>query len=85
MDLQEELLRTLSFFEPMSLEHIFLDMDKSFLDTNDELTTDDLLFSLKALEKKSRIKEIRKDDQRMWVRIHPKKSIYRKCRDFLKL
>lgn len=85
MDLQEELLRTLSFFEPMSLEHIFLDMDKSFLDTYDELTTDDLLFSLKALEKKSRIKEIRKDDQRMWVRIHPKKSIYRKCRDFLKL
>ena len=85
MDLQEELLRTLSFFEPMSLEHIFLDMDKSFLDTYDELTTDDLLFSLKALEKKSRIKEISKDDQRMWVRIHPKKSIYRKCRDFLKL
>ena len=85
MDLQEELLRTLSFFEPMSLEHIFLDLDKSFLDTYDELTTDDLLFSLKALEKKSRIKEIRKDDQRMWVRIHPKKSIYRKCRDFLKL
>ena len=89
MNLEEELLRTLSFYEPMSLEHIFLDLDKSFLDTFDTLTTEDLLNSLAVLSSKSLIQVTGAQDQKMWIRVTPKKSLSRRAKDliqrFLKL
>lgn len=85
MDLQNELLRTLSFYEPMTLEHIFLDLDKSFLDVNEDLTTADLTASLAKLEKQALIKETQKDEQTAWIRIQPKKSLLRRLRDIVKL
>lgn len=83
MNLEDELLRTLSFYEPMSLEHIFLDLDKSYLDVNDTLTTDDLLKSLNQLTSKSLIKPSQINDQKMWIRVTPKKSFFRRLKRFL--
>lgn len=85
MNLAQELLRTLSFFEPMTLEYILLDLDKSFLDTYDKLTTKDLLVSLQHLEKKKLIKKIKQEEQISWIRIQPRKSLKRRIREILKL
>lgn len=85
MELQKELLRTLSFYEPMSLELIFLDLDKSFLDTHDQLTTEDLLTALTQLTSASLVKEIKDGETKMWMRVAPKKKLLRKIRDILKL
>lgn len=85
MELKEELLKTLSFYEPMSLEYILLDLDKSFLDTFDELTTQDLLSALEKLKMDSLIKEITNGEEKVWIRMTPKKKLIRRIRDFLKL
>ena len=51
MSLFIELQKTLSFYEPMSLEMIFIDLDEGFLKANSELTTEDLLAELRLMEK----------------------------------
>lgn len=83
MYLEKELLRTLSFYEPMSLEHIFLDLDKSYLDVNENLTTEDLLKSLEKLVKKTLIKVVEQDDQKMWIRVAPKESLFKRFKRFI--
>ena len=55
--LEEELLKTLSFMEPMSEEFIYLDLDQQFLLENPELTIEDLKSALTALEKQFKIKQ----------------------------
>lgn len=83
MHLEKELLRTLSFYDPMSLEHIFLDLDKSYLDVNEDLTTEDLLKSLDKLTTQNLIKVVQHDDQKMWIRVAPKKSIFSRLKRFI--
>ena len=78
MPLYEELQRTLSFLEPMSLEMIFLDLDKNFLESNPNLTTEDLLKELKRLEKDKKVKKSLIDGQYFWVRVYPKRPWYKK-------
>lgn len=83
--LERHLLECLSFYEPMRLDHIFLDLDQSFLEENSELTMEDLKAVLKSLEKTKRIKKIKGGNDEMWIRIYPKKSLIRKIRSLLKL
>ncbi len=85
MNLEQELLRTLSFYEPMTLEYIFLDLDKSFTDTYDSLTTQDLSFALESLERKKRIKKMKNNETISWIRLSPKKSLKRRFKEFFKL
>ena len=85
MELKNELLRTLSFYEPMSLEYIFLDLDKSFLDTHTDLTTEDLIQALSQLKSSHLVKEITSGETKSWIRIPPKKSFLRLLREKFKL
>ena len=78
MSLYDELQKTLSFLEPMSLEMIFLDMDKEFLNLNPSLTTEDLLKELKKLEKQKKVKKSKIEGQFYWIRIYPKRPWYKK-------
>lgn len=74
--LQNEILRTLSFLEPMGLEFILLDMDKKFLDSNPDLTTADLKADLKFLASQKKIKELKIKGQIFWIKVFPKKKWY---------
>ncbi len=77
--LEQELLKTLSFYEPMSMELIYLDLDKDFLLANSELTLDDLDSVLKSLVRLKLVKRYKGDnDQILWQRIFPKKSLLRR-------
>lgn len=82
--LQQELLKTLSFLEPMSLEFIFLDFDKDFLTEHPDLTTDDLLQELEYLTKKKLVSMRKHEGQRFWIKNYPKKPWYKKIRSIFR-
>jgi len=73
--LENELLKTLSFFEPMSLDLIYLDLDRSFVEENPNLTIDDLELSLKSLINQKKVKKIKIDKSNLYIRNYPKKSL----------
>lgn len=77
-DLSTEILRTLSFYDEMSLEMIFLDIDSDFVQLNQELKTQDLLDELKKLESKKRVKKIKREGQYYWIKNFPKKPWYKR-------
>lgn len=84
-DLQQVLLETLSFYEPMSLEFILLDLNDHFLKENPNLTTEDLLATLHDLNRQKKIKKIKKQGQLHWLRVFPKKSLWHRIKAKLNL
>lgn len=80
--LDAEILRTLSFMEPMGLEHLFLDFDKDFLESNHDLTYEDLLISLKRLQKLKKVRLLKDGEQKLWIKIFPKRSWWKRIFSF---
>lgn len=77
--LNDVVLETLSFMEPMNLEKIFLDLDQNYLEENPELTTADLLKSIEELIRKKKVKiHSKSHGQNYWIRIFPKRPWYKK-------
>jgi len=83
-NLSNELLKTLSYFEPMSIEYIYLDLSKEFTLLNPELNVEDLLKCLTQLEKEKKIKSFRKEKQKYWQRVYPKKSLWHRFYNFFR-
>jgi hypothetical protein len=81
--LKVQLLMTLSYYEPMSQEFIYLDLDQSFLLANPELTVEDLKDALSELEKENKIKKISDKNASKWIRLFPKKSLWQRFRRLL--
>lgn len=80
--LRDELLKTLSYFEPMSLELIYLDLSKEFTLLNNEVTVEDLLKELISLEKEKKIHSTIREKQKFWIRVYPrKKSFWLRLKD----
>lgn len=82
--LENELLQTLSYFEPMSIEYIYIDISKEFTISHPEITIDDLLQSLNDLEKKKLIRSFRNEKQKYWQKVYPKKSLWFRINNFFK-
>lgn len=77
--LNDVVLETLSFMEPMNLEKIFLDLDQGFLEENPQLTTQDLLTSIDELIKAKKVKIHNKSGgQNYWIKIFPKRPWYKR-------
>ena len=77
--LQDELLRTLSFYEEMTLEFIYLDLDQEFLLANPELNLEDLSLNLKQLVRSKKVRQRRNEhDQIVFKRLFPQKSWHQK-------
>ena len=72
--LKQELLKTISLFEPMSLEKIYLDLDKDFLLVNHHYSMEDLLNCLLELSKEKKIRTLKSEDQNEWIKIFPKRK-----------
>ncbi len=79
--LKNEILKTLSFMEPMSLEHILLDLDQAFTLNNPKFCYEDLLNTLEHLRKSKKIKLLVQAEQQLWIKIFPKRSFLQKIRN----
>lgn len=80
--LEEQLLLTLSHLEPMTLDKVFIDLDKSFVENNPEISMENLTDCLDSLVKQKRIKCIDNQGHKEWIKIFPKrKSLWRRFFD----
>lgn len=82
--LADEILKTLSFMEPMTLEHIFLDLDKEFLLDHNQLNYQDLLNTLEALRRARKIKVLKVKKQSSWIKVFPKRPWYRRLLNLIR-
>jgi len=82
--LSDKVLETLSFFNEMTLEQIYLDFEEDYFVENRHLTNEDLTKCLKILVKSKRVKSIKKGKIQSWIRIYPKKSLLTRMFEYLK-
>lgn len=71
-------LETLSFFDPLTKEQIYLQFDPEMVNILSHLTREDLDKALIDLKKRKKIKEVRVDKDAGWIKIYPKRPWYRK-------
>lgn len=73
-------LEVLSFYEPMSLELILLDMPEDEILSIPEFNREDLESALKILVKKKRVKlsVLGAKKERFWIKAFPKKSLFQR-------
>jgi len=81
--LKDQLLITLSYFEPMSLEYIYIDLDQDFALEHPELSIEDLKKTLNQLVKEKKIKQVSDHKNPKWIRIYPQKTIWQRIRSLL--
>jgi DNA-binding PadR family transcriptional regulator len=74
MMLREKLLITLSFFDPMDIELILMELDIDHLGDHRDLTLDDLYDELKSMEKEGLIKTQGEGQGQTWIKIQKKRS-----------
>jgi len=80
----EELERTLSYFEPMSLELIYLDLDAAFLKLHPSLTIEDLSETLQEMKDQKKIKENIVKEHKYYLKLYPKRSFLTKLISYFK-
>lgn len=73
-NLEELVLVTLSFFEPMTLSQIILDFDNEKLKDFPDFDKEQLQEIITILEKKKLIQRVLIDKEAGWLRMQPKKS-----------
>lgn len=78
--LEEILLETLSFYEPLIREHIILQMDPDKVNLNKELTNEDLDEMLKSLIKRKKVKIVKIGPDVAYIKLFPKKSLWKKLK-----
>ncbi|MDD4974083.1 MAG: hypothetical protein PHY93_07010 [Bacteriovorax sp.] len=76
--LENLVLATLSFFEPMTFSQIILDFDSDLLKDFPDFDKEQLQNIINLLEKKKLIKRVTIDKERGWIRIHPKRSWWKR-------
>jgi transcription initiation factor IIE alpha subunit len=76
--LENLVLATLSFFEPMTFSQIILDFDSDLLKDFPNFDKEQLQDIINLLEKKKLIKRVTIDKERGWLRVHPKRSWWKR-------
>lgn len=77
-ELENLILSTLSFYEPMSFSKIVFDIDTEVLKTFPNFDKDQMLLILDSLEKRGMVVKTGKDAESQWQRIHRKSSLWEK-------
>lgn len=83
MNLEDLVLSTLSFYEPMNLSKIIFDMDQKVLEGLPEFDQKELDRILLALEKKKHIKKMKMSGEFYWIRVFKKQSFFNRLRRLL--
>ena len=78
LELEELILSTLSFYEPMSFSKIVFDIDTELLKKYPDFDKDQMMVILKSLEKRGLLRKIGKDSETQWQRIHKKRSFWKR-------
>lgn len=81
-ELENLLLSTLSFYEPMSFSKIVFDIDTEVLKSYPNFDKDQMLLILKSLEKRGLVKKTGEAAEAQWQRIHKKRSIWKRLFPF---
>lgn len=81
-EIEELILSTLSFYEPMSFSKIVFDMDSEALKEFADFDKDQMLLVLKSLEKRGLIVKTGQDSEAQWQRIHKKRPFWKKFLPF---
>jgi hypothetical protein len=74
IEIEELVLGTTSFFEPMTLSQIILDFDDKKLSNFPDFDKEQLIQIIKYLEKKKILKKVTIDKEVGWIKIQPKRS-----------
>jgi hypothetical protein len=78
LELENLILSTLSFYEPMSFSKIVFDMDTDVLKNYPDFDKDQMFIILDSLEKRGMVVKTGKDSEAQWQRIHKKSSLWAK-------
>ena len=82
-ELEDILLETLSFYEPMRKEQILMDMDESKIQMFPDLSIDDLEATLKKMRRKGLLKSQGDGVDRTWLRINAKRGLWFKLKSLI--
>jgi hypothetical protein len=77
-ELENLILSTLSFYEPMSFSKIVFDIDTDVLKSYPDFDRDQMLLILSSLEKRGMVKKSGDGPEAQWQRIHRKSSLWEK-------
>jgi len=77
-ELENLILSTLSFYEPMSFSKIVFDIDTEALKKYPNFDKDQMLLILKSLEQRAMVKKTGEGSEAQWQRIHKKRSFWKR-------
>lgn len=77
-ELENLLLSTLSFYEPMSFSKIVFDIDTEVLKAYPNFDKDQMFLILKSLEKRGMVQKSGEGTETQWQRIHKKRSFWKR-------
>ena len=75
-ELEVELLKTLSHFEAMTLDKIFIDLSQEFVMNHPELSMQDVLDSLLQLKKLKLVTCRKRDGHKEWLKVFPNRKSF---------
>jgi hypothetical protein len=81
-ELENLLLSTLSFYEPMSFSKIVFDIDTDVLKKYPNFDKDHMLLILRSLEKRGVVQKTGEGTETQWQRIHKKRSLWKRLFPF---
>lgn len=77
-ELENLILSTLSFYEPMSFSKIVFDIDTDVLKNYPNFDKEQMLLILKSLEKRGLVQKTGEATEAQWQRIHKKRSLWKR-------
>lgn len=78
LEIENLILSTLSFYEPMSFSKIVFDIDTEVLKNYPNFDKDQMMVILTSLQKKGLVKSFGKGSEIQWQRIHKKRSFWKR-------
>lgn len=77
-EIEDLILSTLSFYEPMSFSKIVFDMDTELLKKYPQFDKDQMLLVLNSLEKRALVKKSGEGNEAQWQRVHKKRPFWKR-------
>lgn len=77
-EIEDLILSTLSFYEPMSFSKIVFDIDTGVLKQFPDFDKEQMFLILASLEKRGMVKSTGSGTETQWQRIHKKRSFFKR-------
>lgn len=77
-ELEDLILSTLSFYEPMSFSKIVFDIDTDVLKSYPDFDKEQMMLILTSLEKRAMVKKTGAGSESQWQRVHKKRPFWKR-------